>query len=202
MNCLVIRAELITYLRGRNSRKPFRIFKDMKSSKIVSPIVWVSLELSCSRVPHTRSIVTFTSSAAYITKTGQSQRAKNTAIPPQCQRCTSFSSCLYVMLKKSTLTALWDHKKHHCEKKRHLTIYSQMSFTFNLPVKQFVVDILCPLYIYTHCIHHLHQLLQLLLQSLHSNPADVNMVHIKKKKSSYGCILQCSHPVLRFISCD
>lgn len=32
---------------------------------MVSPIVWVSLELSCSRVPQTRSIATFTSSATW-----------------------------------------------------------------------------------------------------------------------------------------
>ncbi len=54
-----------TNFRGRNSRKPLRIFKDMKSSKTVSPIVWVSLELSCSTVPQTRSIATFTSSATW-----------------------------------------------------------------------------------------------------------------------------------------
>lgn len=52
-----------TNFSGRNSRKPLRIFRDIKSSKMVSPMVWVSLELSCSRVPHTRSIATFTSSA-------------------------------------------------------------------------------------------------------------------------------------------
>ena len=57
--------QLKTNLRGRNSRKPLRIFKDTKSSKMVSPMVWVSLELSCSRVPQTRSIATFTSSATW-----------------------------------------------------------------------------------------------------------------------------------------
>lgn len=62
---IFIRVELKTNLRGRNSRNPLRIFMDMKSSNMVSPIVWVSLELSCSRVPHTRSIATFTSSATW-----------------------------------------------------------------------------------------------------------------------------------------
>lgn len=36
----------------------------------------------------------------------------------------------------------------------------------HLPVKQFIVDILGSLYICTHGINHLNQLLQLLLQSL------------------------------------
>lgn len=102
---------MVTNLSGRKSRKPFRIFKDMKSSKMVSPIAWVSLELSCSSVPQTRSIATFTSSAAWRTK-GLKSFEEAISKPATkihhtfFEKPTCFSNCLYEMLKKSTLTAL------------------------------------------------------------------------------------------------
>lgn len=166
-----------------------RIFKDMKSSKMVSPIVWVSLELSCSRVPQTRSIATFTSSATWRMKAFDCVQvlvSKSATILYDSKNTmhdfsTSFS-LTYLFLQLPVWYA--EEIYFHCTVKTKKTRDEMASVQINVslpgstnfffldvqhwysPVEEFVVDVLGSLHVCIHSINHLNQLLELLLQTL------------------------------------
>ena len=189
-----------TNLSGRNSRKPLRIFREMKSSKMVSPIVWVILELSCSRVPQTLSIATFTSSAtcqkcrigeaslendtaAWLTGDVSASFFKDVPVFPTactiCWRSLPSPRCenkqkRWHDIKPDKYTSMqMNVPQLSCRRPRRLWT-SACSQLIYLPVKELVVDVLGPLHVCTHGIDHLNQLLELLLQSL-QNQDTTNM---------------------------
>lgn len=147
---------------------------------MVSPIVCVSLKLSCSRVPHTRSIATFTSSATW---RGGGREVDSVKRSNTLRHKHDLKKLFFILASPAACMICWGSPpSQRCESKHTRKQINRSSLKKYIqhidfllesgalcgysPVEELVVDVLGSVHVGTNAIYDLNQLLQLLLQSL------------------------------------